>query len=205
MKEYISISRDIRYGVPVYAFDKLDGSNIRAEWTRKKKFFFKYGSRTQLIDSGHPFLGKSIELIQNKYEEELAKIFEKQRWHKVVAFFEYWSLNSFAGYHVDEPHQVTLIDVNPYKHGIVNPDEFIDLFGYTGIPTLVYRGNMNHEVEKEIRESRMPGITFEGVVCKIKVNGKTQHPVMFKVKTYAWLDKLKNHCKGNEQLYNQLL
>ena len=25
------------------------------------------------------------------------------------------------------------------------------------------------------------------------------------VKTYAWLDKLKNHCKGNEQLYNQLL
>jgi hypothetical protein len=205
MKEYNSISRDIQYGEPVYAFDKLDGSNIRAEWSRKRKEFYKYGSRTQLIDERHPFIGDSVGLIRNKYQDELCRIFKDQRWHKVVAFFEYWSPNSFAGYHQKEPHEVTLIDVNLYKHGIMNPDEFIDLFGHTGIPRLVYRGNMNHEVEQQIREGKMPGVTFEGVVCKIKVGGKTLHPKMFKVKTFAWLQKLKNYCKGDDKLYEQLV
>ena len=32
MKEYLSIGRKIRYGEKTYIFDKLDGSNIRAEW-----------------------------------------------------------------------------------------------------------------------------------------------------------------------------
>jgi hypothetical protein len=43
MKTYPSISRDI-VGQPIYAFDKLDGSNIRAEWS-KKNGFHKFGSR----------------------------------------------------------------------------------------------------------------------------------------------------------------
>jgi hypothetical protein len=39
MKEYPSIDREIRFGEPIYAFDKLDGSNIRAEWNKKRKFW----------------------------------------------------------------------------------------------------------------------------------------------------------------------
>jgi hypothetical protein len=31
MKEYPSISREIHLGLSAYVFDKLDGSNIRAE------------------------------------------------------------------------------------------------------------------------------------------------------------------------------
>jgi hypothetical protein len=36
MKQYPSIDATVRRGILVYAFDKLDGSNIRAEWDRKK-------------------------------------------------------------------------------------------------------------------------------------------------------------------------
>lgn len=206
MKEYPSIPRDVRCGVPVYAFDKLDGSNIRAEWRRKKGQFYKYGSRTQLIDSGHPFLGDAIRIIQEKYEEGMCTVFEKNRWHEATAFFEFWGPRSFAGWHViDEPHDVTLIDVKPFKHGILNPDEFIDEFGHLGIPRLVYRGNMNLEVEEQIRSSRMPGITFEGVVCKIKVQGKQQNPEMFKVKTRAWIQHLKDRCGSDQAMFNRLL
>ena len=32
-----------------YAFDKLDGSNMRAKWTQKKKYHV-FGKRKQLID-----------------------------------------------------------------------------------------------------------------------------------------------------------
>ena len=33
MKTYPSITKDIRDDIHIYAFDKLDGNNIRAEWT----------------------------------------------------------------------------------------------------------------------------------------------------------------------------
>jgi hypothetical protein len=206
MKEYPSIPRIPHYGVPVYAFDKLDGSNIRAEWRRKKGQFYKYGSRTQLMDGGHPFLGDAIGIIQEKYEEGMCHVFEKNRWHEATAFFEFWGQHSFAGWHVlDEPHDVTLIDVKPFKHGILNPDEFLDLFGHLGTARFIFRGNMNAEVEEEIRSSRMLGITFEGVVCKMKVQGKQQNPEMFKVKTRAWLAKLKEKCGDDQAMFNRLV
>lgn len=134
----------------IYVFDKLDGSNIRTEWSRKIKEFYKFGCRTQLIDKQHLFLWYAVGLIRNKYQDELCRIFKNKRWHKIVAFSEYWSPNSFVGYHIKEPHNVTLIDVNFYKHSIMNLDEFIKLFGHTGIPNVVYCGNMNHKVEQQI-------------------------------------------------------
>lgn len=36
MKTYPTISRDVLNGMSVYAFAKLDGSNVRAEWSRKQ-------------------------------------------------------------------------------------------------------------------------------------------------------------------------
>jgi len=206
MKEYPTISREVHYGVPVYAFDKIDGSNIRAEWRRKKGRLYKFGSRTCLMDAGHPFLGDAVHLVQEKYEEGLCTAFERNRWHEATVFFEFWGPGSFAGWHkLDEPHDVVLIDVKPFKRGILNPDEFIDEFGALGIPRLVYRGNMNAEVEEQIHSSSMPGITFEGVVCKMKVQGKQQNPEMFKVKTRAWLQRLKEKCGDDVAMYNRLV
>jgi hypothetical protein len=114
MKDYISISRDVQYGLPIYAFDKLDGSNVRVEWTRKNGFC-KFGSRNRLIGSDQPFLSEAIDLMK-QYEADLTRIFKDQRYESAVAFFEFFGKNTFAGHHIEEPHDVVLFDVAPYKN-----------------------------------------------------------------------------------------
>jgi len=58
-------------------------------------------------------------------------------------------------------------------------------------------------MEEQVRDGTFPGMTFEGVVCKgPKVS--PGRPLMFKVKSRAWLDKLKNFCNGDESLYRRL-
>ena len=116
MKGYPSIPREVQHSLHVYAFDKLDGSQIRAEWTRKNGFF-KFGSRRVLIDGSHP-LGKAVGLIQGKYADDLGRIFRKSRYDKVTCFFEFFGPSSFAGQHVEnEDHDVILFDVDVYKKG----------------------------------------------------------------------------------------
>lgn len=204
MKEYPLISRDQQYGTKVYGFDKLDGSNIRVEWS-KKRAFYKFGTRHQLLGEDHPHLGEAIPLIKGNWEKDLSDIFIKQRYESAVAFFEFWGPNSFAGQHVQEPHITNLIDVSPYKQGILGPDDFLELFGHLDIAKLLFQGNFNHEVEQQVHKSELPGITFEGLVCKRKKEKKFEMPRMFKCKTQAWLDRLKNYCNGNDVLYQKLL
>lgn len=202
MKTYPSIRREIR-NTPIYAFDKLDGSNIRVEWTRKRGFS-KYGSRKCLIDSGHEFLGESIELFQEKYERDLHDIFKKERYEKSTCFFEFYGENSFAGRHEDEKHTVTLIDVAPYKKGILEPREFLRLFDSLEIPKLLYRGNANQDFVSLVRERKLEGMTFEGVVCKAK-SGRTPMPLMFKIKSNDWIQRLRDFCRGDDKLFQELL
>ena len=48
-------------------------------------------------------------------------------------------------------------------------------------------------------------MTFEGVVAK-GVNDKlTKMPIMFKIKSKAWLDKLKEYCKDDERLFEKTI
>jgi hypothetical protein len=203
MKSYPSISKDVRHGIYIYAFDKLDGSNIRAEWSAKKGFH-KFGSRTQLIDSSHSPLGESIELIKHKYTDALSEIFLKQKWQDVLCFFEFYGENSFAGIHLNEAHTVTLLDVNPYKQGILEPSSFIKYFGHLDIPKVLYEGMVCSTLFDQVKNSSLPGMTLEGVVCKGANDKKTKMPVMFKIKSQAWLDKLKEHCKGDMDLFKKL-
>lgn len=48
MKTYPSISTQVDFSLSYCVFDKLDGSNLRAEWSPKRGFY-KFGSRTQLL------------------------------------------------------------------------------------------------------------------------------------------------------------
>lgn len=185
-----------------YVFDKLDGSNIRAEWSRKRGFD-RYGSRRKLIDRSDVMLGKSIPLIQNKYEEVLDKRFRKLRYDKVTCYFEFSGPNSFAGNHLaDDDHDVVLFDVDIYKHGVLEPKLFLKHFGDLDTPKLIHTGNVNQILIDQIKNNLIDGVTEEGVVCKA-VNKK--RTVMFKIKTKTWLDRLKNYCKGDENLFKQLL
>jgi hypothetical protein len=204
MKTYPTISRDIIKGKPFYCFDKLDGSNIRAEWDRKK-FFWKFGTRHRLLDETDQILGKSINLIKSHYEKNLHDIFIKERQTNVVCFFEFFGENSFAGNHNEtDDHKVLLIDVSFYKKGILDPREFIKLFSNVETANLLYNGNVNEPFILDVKNGSLKDMTFEGVVCKSILSNK-KPPVMFKIKNNAWIQKLKTFCNGNEILFNELL
>lgn len=203
MKTYPTIDQQV-INQPIYAFDKLDGSNIRAEWTRKKGFW-KFGSRKRLVGEDDKLLGQSRQLVLDKYGDILSRLFRAQRWMKAVAFFEYYGPRTFAGWHhPDDDFTVTLFDVAPDKKGLMEPKMFLKVFGDLDIAPLLYRGNSNKLFIAEVQEGRLEGMTFEGVVCKGK-ELSPGHPLMFKIKNQAWIARLRQRCGDNEQLFNQLL
>lgn len=201
MKTYPSIEKKFSKKESYYLFDKLDGSNIRAEWS-KKRGFYKFGSRNALIDENHEQLGESVLLIK-ELEEEFTKIARSEKIDRFIAFFEFLGENSFAGSHSAEPHKVVLIDFNIYKKGFMPPKKFIEIFeDRIEIPKLIYIGKINETILSEIRNNTLNGMTFEGVIGK-RIIGSSSHDY-FKYKSQAWLDKLKDTCGNNITLYNRL-
>lgn len=200
MKSYPSIGTKFER-TKVVAFDKLDGSNIRAEWSRKKGFY-KFGSRNRLIDKNQPILGEAIDLIVENYGEQLGSIFSAKKWERAVAFFEFYGENSFAGSHDEEEHQVTLIDVNVYKRGMIEPNHFVELFEEVGIPKVLFRGVLDEQMVTEVKNGTLDDMTFEGVVCKYQGKNNVK---MFKVKSRKWIDRLKEKCNGNDTLFRRLV
>ena len=206
MKHYPSIPKFMDIYDDVYAFDKLDGSQIRAEYNNKKGFY-KFGSRNQLIDRFTDPWGLAVKLVNDKYSIGIDEVCRKMGWKDAICFFEFWGPSSFAGTHNfadDEPLTVTLFDVNPYKQGILEPKEFIHYFGHLDIPKVLYQGPVNTELFDKVKQSTLPGMTFEGVVCKGPSQTAARMPSMFKIKSQAWLDKLRVYCKGNESLFARL-
>lgn len=205
MKQYPHITKEIRTDISVIVQPKYDGSQIRAEWNSKKGFY-KFGTKTQLIDEKTAPFGKAIPIIKYKYEKDLLFIFNKNKWRDAICFFEFYGLSSFAGAHnFDEPMTVTLFDVNPYKHGILAPEQFIKYFGHLDTPNVLYEGFVSVTLFDIIKQSTLNGMSFEGVVCKGANDKLTKMPIMFKIKSQAWIDKLKMHCKGDINLFNKLI
>lgn len=202
MKEYPTISGKRRLGTYVYAFDKLDGSNIRAEWSSKKGFY-KFGRRKGLLDHSQPLLLSAPDLIKNKYGKDLDRIFKEMGGDRYVAFFEFFGGMSEFGSHVKgDDFDVVLIDVAESKGGFIGPGNFLEKFGKVHIPDLVYQGVLTEEVVDLIKAGRLDGITEEGVVCKVPyVKGKMD---AFKIKTDVWYDKLRAHCGKSSTLFRML-
>lgn len=191
--------------LPIYAFDKLDGNNIRAEWTNKKGWH-KFGTRHRLLDGTDPIFGQVPKLITDKYGEPLAKVLKDAGYDRAMCFFELWGPSSFAGMHdPKEQLTVTLFDVAPFNQGILMPDRFLELFGHLDHAPLLYKGPCTVDFIESVRESMLVGMTFEGVVCKAVNDKKTKMPVMFKQKSLAWLHRLHTYCGDNNDLYNTLV
>lgn len=208
MKSYHSIStmpRDNFFDFQVYLFEKLDGSLIRAEWS-KKQGFYKFGSKNELIDDKHPFLAKSISLIHKNYDNALRNAFEKRKIERAVCFFEFLGPNSFAGWHdLNDEHEVILFDISVYKKGLLPPEEFLELTHdfaeLVRLPKWI-KTKLTADVIALIQNSELAESSFEGVV--IKFLNKKKQLEMFKLKTNAWFHKLKEKCGDNKALFEKL-
>jgi len=201
MKSYPSIPRNIKTGI-FYVFDKLDGSNIRVEWSRKQGFY-KFGTRRRLLDESDTILGPAKPLFLERYGDSLDKIARENRWDRAVFFCEFFGPSSFCGAHdPDEEKEVLLIDVNVHKKGILPPKDFLKVFEDVPHAPLLHHGSVDAEFVKSVRESTLEGMSFEGVIVKGVPDRKG--PGMFKIKSQAWLDALKTKCGDDDKLYEQL-
>jgi len=201
MKTYPSIPSEVSQGTRIIAFDKLDGSGIRAEWSRKRGFY-KFGTRKRLLGEDEQPLGEAIGIVRSKYESDLSDIFNKLRIQSAVCFFEFWGEHSAFGHHTKEPHDVTLFDINLFKQGIMFPKEYLKTFGHLDVASNLYEGNCNSGFINSVRDGSLEGLGPEGVVCKAP--GRHKQPLMFKIKRNTWYDRLKEHCQGDENLFKEL-
>lgn len=191
MKQYHSIGRDITGG-QYYAIDKLDGSNMRAEWNHKRGFC-KFGSRTELVGPQSNRLGALAIPLMQEQEEVIGAILRAGRVQEATCFFEFFGPSSFAGVHKwDEPgFKVVLFDVSIYKHGIMPPKAFYNAFGgKVPVPDILHVGNITDDIIKQVREGTLPRMTYEGVVCKGAPLKNGYPPHMFKLKSQAWIDRV---------------
>lgn len=209
MKQYPSINfNDSKYiGENIWAFDKLDGSNIRCEWN-KKRGWYKFGTKNQIIDERNEQFGNAVTVFMNKYSESLNKVFKDNRDYtkalSFVVFVEYFGDCSFAGYHVEEDDNkdVVLFDVNAYKKGFIKPNTFVKDFGHLHIPELIYEGEYTKEFIQDVREGKYS--LKEGAVVKGLRKTKNDELVwMTKIKQNSWLEKLKDKF-GEVKLLQEL-
>ena len=193
-----------------YAFVKYDGSNIRAEWS-KKRGWYKFGTRKTMLDVSHPIYGFAVTQFLEKYGDALPKVFTTKKPFQgvdsVVVFAEWFGAQSFSGAHKPwDTKDIVLFDVNTMKKGMLGPKEFIDLFGHLKVAEVVWNGIIDEEFVQAVRKEEIditskfdvrPEIP-EGVVCK----GGTGHRLwMVKIKTERYKDALKKIYEKDWTLY----
>lgn len=202
MKKYPSIPTKISNGKSIYAFAKLDGSNIRAEWNNKKGFY-KFGSRKRLLGTDQWIIPNAEELIRAQ-EKDISLIAKEHNWDRLLLFYEFWGINSeFGNHEQDDDHKVSLIDANPYKKGILEPKEYLSIFeDKIQIAPLLYHGFCDDDFVQSVRNSELDGMPPEGVVCKCRGKGNTIE--MFKIKSQSWYDRLKTFCGDDLEKFKRL-
>jgi hypothetical protein len=201
LEQYPSIlgSSKAPLGVPVIAFYKYDGSNLRFEWSPKQGWH-KFGTRTQLFAKDDLTFGEGITLF-NRFGDEIVERVKKveRGCQRITAFCEYFGPSSFAGIHqAAEPKELRLIDVYLFKRGLMPPRQFVKVFGsMPQAAQVIYEGNLNQQFIDDVRKGKYP--VWEGVVCKGEDSrGK---PFMVKIKTDAYFKKLNEVYGTQYRLY----
>ncbi len=187
MKQYPSIPNAGKEVFNAYIFDKLDGSNLRFEWD-KKLGWCKFGTRHQLLLETHPTFGIAIEMFLNTLASPLEHIARQKAWGNFTVFCEFWGKQSFAGFHeADDPKNLSLIDIQVYKRGLIEPQEFLDLFSSLETPRFLGIHRWDADFVQCVKSNQIAGITFEGVIGK---QGSGHKRLMQKAKTQIWLDRV---------------
>jgi hypothetical protein len=205
MKSYPSVaaSRGSQFrAFTAHVFDKIDGSNLRFEWSPKRGWY-KFGTRKRLFDETDVVFGSAIRLWNETFAEPIGNWAGREHLRGCTAYAEFHGPGSFAGLHVAaDPHQLTLIDLDIYKQGLIDPRDFVE-FGAI-VPTARYFGSINwtrgfveamYEDPKgaveeygNFHKGFAPTPSLEGVVGKAKTGRKR---IMAKAKTKDWIEKVR--------------
>ena len=181
------------------AFEKYDGTNLHWTWTAEFGWI-RFGTRRDDFDlfgkgiadfhTAHPGLEDVVDVFQRDYADDLEKIFRARELYQdteVTVFTEYFGPNSFAGRHrLDDLKELMLFDVQTSAVGLVGPERFVSDFGDIKSARVVYRGKYTGKFADDVRKGKYH--VAEGVVCK---GGNGPDLWMIKIKTYAYLEKLK--------------
>lgn len=178
-----------------YVFDKLDGSNLRFEWSRKNGFY-KFGTRNHLFDETDWQFGPAKQLFMDTWSEDLSRIAVSQRWKSMTVFGEFWGPNSFAGVHEpDDEKQINVFDVMVDKKGFLSPQDFLKVFGELNIATFLGQFRWTRSFVEQVREGAVHGVTLEGVVGK---SGASPRRITAKAKTQVWIDRVRSRYTARE-------
>jgi len=184
------------------AFYKLDGSNIRCEYSRKQGWH-KFGTRRQMIDEKDPQFGPAIGVFMDTQAEGLEKVFTDNKNYKndksFVVFLEYYGPSSFGCYHdYTEKFRLSLIDVEIHKRGMVLPKQFVEDFEHLDSAPVVYSGPFNKQFVEDVKENKFnlkEGVVAKGVSAS---KGLPVHGLWYaKIKTKWWMDELKRRAQEN--------
>ena len=201
---------------PCIAFYKYDGSNFRAEWS-KKKGWHKFGTRRTMIDESDPMFGPAVTLFRETYGDDVPKVLkDRQKDYRqvdrITAYCEYFGPSSIGMWHDwEELHTVgelMLFDINVHKRGFVLPRDFVQHFGHLKIAEVVYEGNFNNQFVQDIWDGKYnvkEGVVAKGVTPNPK--GRAEHGLwMAKCKTAWWFEALRRKYKetDNEKYQQQL-
>ena len=190
MKTYPSIKRyraDRHLGFQGHTFAKLDGSNLRFEW-EKKRGWFRFGSRRRVINQEHETFGIAWSVFLESYADHFEKLAAEKKWSGITVYCEFLGKNSFAGEHESEDVKfLTPIDVAIYKRGIMETDTFIKQFNDKFDLHYLGEKTWDQVFVGQVENSSLPGMAFEGVIGK---NGKGHHRLAIKLKSKAWIEKV---------------
>lgn len=182
--EYPSISSEIVWGGPYYMWDKLDGINLRTEWS-KKRGFYKLGARHTHLDDR--YREEATQLIEFQ-RPGLVEGFRRLRWDHAICFFEFYSEHSLAGYiPPNETKMIGLLDVTGPSEEFLDTRDFHKIF-YERVQTakLLMKGNFNQEVYRAVKDGTFPDMGQEGMLVKGPPTKKDALPTMFKCKRDSW-------------------
>lgn len=183
----------------VDVFDKLDGNNLRFEFS-KKQGWHKFGSRKMMIDATHEHFGPAVIHFMSGLDQDILKCFKRTP-DKLVVFAEWWGPNSFAGEHLPgEQLTLSVFDACVNNKGWLAPTDFRRTFeGEIPTPEWLGRFNWTRGFVHQVLVGNLDGITLEGVVGKTMKGNQLK---MGKAKTKAWLDKL--YLKYNKEMADQI-
>lgn len=195
MKQYHSIpniNQTKQMNQTGFSFYKYDGSNLRFEWN-KKQGWYKFGTRHQLFDKDTPLYNQSLPLLYEIGDSIITKLQKNFKFDSFICYAEFLGENSFAGSHVfDEEKKLVLFDINIYKYGLIDPENFVNIFGNEQYcAKLLYTGKLTLDYIEAVKSDTSLN---EGVIFK---SGVKHNILMTKIKTIHYLEKLQQKY-GNE-------